>query len=229
MHYLSHDRWNGYRLMEIITKCRDIGHLVDLADLYWPFISVVTISIEIIWCLFVCVCAGPGKDQEELRRKVENGVKELWYFVRSELKKLALVDTGALQKHVDTLLQDLGHQQRLYTHIQFIIPQEFTHIDSRQVCIIKLLFLSNVWGGKIFLIEFMYKYLKNEFLWWQSWIFSSYNSSLQCHMILQKSFYADLLLKKHLLLLLLLLFKTFVLLNIFLYTVLKKCQPFLLT
>ncbi|XP_016140525.1 alpha-(1,6)-fucosyltransferase-like [Sinocyclocheilus grahami] len=55
---------------------------------------------------------GPGKDQEELRRKVENGVRELWYFVRSELKKLALVETGALQKHVDTLLQDLGHQQR---------------------------------------------------------------------------------------------------------------------
>uniref|UniRef100_A0A8C1VDE2 Fucosyltransferase 8a (alpha (1,6) fucosyltransferase) n=1 Tax=Cyprinus carpio TaxID=7962 RepID=A0A8C1VDE2_CYPCA len=55
---------------------------------------------------------GPGKDQEELRRKVENGVRELWYFVRSELKKLTLVETGALQKHVDTLLQDLGHQQR---------------------------------------------------------------------------------------------------------------------
>ncbi|XP_052009724.1 alpha-(1,6)-fucosyltransferase-like [Xyrauchen texanus] len=55
---------------------------------------------------------GPGKDQEELRRKVENGVRELWYFVRSEVKKLALVETGALQKHVDTLQQDLGHQQR---------------------------------------------------------------------------------------------------------------------
>ncbi|XP_051724416.1 alpha-(1,6)-fucosyltransferase [Ctenopharyngodon idella] len=55
---------------------------------------------------------GPGKDQEELRRKVENGVRELWYFVRSEVKKLALVETGALQKHVDTLLQDMGHQQR---------------------------------------------------------------------------------------------------------------------
>ncbi|KAI2654490.1 Alpha-(1,6)-fucosyltransferase [Labeo rohita] len=55
---------------------------------------------------------GPGKDQEELRRKVENGVRELWYFVRSELKKVGQVEAGALQKHVDTLLQDLGHQQR---------------------------------------------------------------------------------------------------------------------
>jgi len=63
------------------------------------------------------MCAGPGKDQEELRRKVENGVRELWYFVRSEVKKVGLVETGALQKHVDTLLQDLGHQQRLYTQI----------------------------------------------------------------------------------------------------------------
>lgn len=60
--------------------------------------------------------AGPGKDQEELRRKVENGVRELWYFVRSEVKKLPQVETGAQQKHVDTLLQDLGHQQRLYTY-----------------------------------------------------------------------------------------------------------------
>lgn len=68
----------------------------------------------------LCVCAGPGKDQEELRRKVENGVRELWYFVRSEVKKLALVETGALQKHVDTLLQDMGHQQRLYTHTHYI-------------------------------------------------------------------------------------------------------------
>ncbi len=75
-------------------------------------------------CVCVCVCAGPGKDQEELRRKVENGVKELWYLVRSELKKLALVDTGAPQKHVDTLLQDLGHQQRLYTHIHFMYTPE---------------------------------------------------------------------------------------------------------
>lgn len=66
---------------------------------------------------WVCVIpAGPGKDQEELRRKVENGVRELWYFVRSEVKKLPQVETGALQKHVDTLLQDLGHQQRLYTY-----------------------------------------------------------------------------------------------------------------
>ncbi|XP_052001997.1 alpha-(1,6)-fucosyltransferase-like [Xyrauchen texanus] len=55
---------------------------------------------------------GPGKDQEELRRKVENGVRELWYFIRSEVKKLPLVETAALQKHADSLQQELGHQQR---------------------------------------------------------------------------------------------------------------------
>lgn len=55
---------------------------------------------------------GPGKDHEELRRKVENGVRELWYFVRNEVKKLPLMETGAMHKHVDTLMQDLGHQQR---------------------------------------------------------------------------------------------------------------------
>ncbi|XP_036419608.1 alpha-(1,6)-fucosyltransferase [Colossoma macropomum] len=55
---------------------------------------------------------GPGRNQEELRRKTENGLRELWYFVRSEVKKLAHVETGELQKHIDVLLQDLGHQQR---------------------------------------------------------------------------------------------------------------------
>ncbi|XP_067099820.1 alpha-(1,6)-fucosyltransferase [Osmerus mordax] len=55
---------------------------------------------------------GPGRNQEELRRKVETGVKELWYFVRSEVKKLGSMESSALQKHTDTLLQDLGHQQR---------------------------------------------------------------------------------------------------------------------
>ncbi|XP_066550555.1 alpha-(1,6)-fucosyltransferase isoform X2 [Amia ocellicauda] len=56
--------------------------------------------------------AGPGKNHEMLRRKIENGVKELWYFVRSELKKLTHMEAGDLQKHTDGLLEDLGHQQR---------------------------------------------------------------------------------------------------------------------
>ncbi|XP_077075648.1 alpha-(1,6)-fucosyltransferase [Siphateles boraxobius] len=55
---------------------------------------------------------GPGRGQEELRRKVENGVKELWYFIRSEIQKLSHINPTDRQKHTDTLLQDLGHQQR---------------------------------------------------------------------------------------------------------------------
>ena len=50
--------------------------------------------------------------QEELRRRVENGVKELWYFVRSEVKKLSLMEASEKQKYADALLQDLGHQER---------------------------------------------------------------------------------------------------------------------
>ena len=69
-------------------------------------------------CMCVCACAGPGRNQEELRRKVDTGVKELWYFVRSEVKKLGSMESSALQKHTDTLLQDLGHQQRSDTHTQ---------------------------------------------------------------------------------------------------------------
>ncbi|XP_073672812.1 alpha-(1,6)-fucosyltransferase-like [Garra rufa] len=55
---------------------------------------------------------GPGREQEELRRKVENGVKELWYFIRSEIQKLSHGDPSDRQKHSEALLQDLGHQQR---------------------------------------------------------------------------------------------------------------------
>ncbi|XP_051954497.1 alpha-(1,6)-fucosyltransferase [Xyrauchen texanus] len=55
---------------------------------------------------------GPGRDQEELRRKVENGVRELWYFIRSEIQKLSHVNPTERQKQTDMLLQDLGHQQR---------------------------------------------------------------------------------------------------------------------
>lgn len=39
-------------------------------------------------------------------------MKEFWYFVRSEVKKLANVDPGERQKYADALLQDLGHQER---------------------------------------------------------------------------------------------------------------------
>ncbi|XP_051500318.1 alpha-(1,6)-fucosyltransferase-like [Myxocyprinus asiaticus] len=55
---------------------------------------------------------GPGREQEELRRKVENGVRELWYFIRSEIQKLSHIKPTEQQKHTDMLLQDLGHQQR---------------------------------------------------------------------------------------------------------------------
>uniref|UniRef100_A0A8C7FLY4 Alpha-(1,6)-fucosyltransferase n=1 Tax=Oncorhynchus kisutch TaxID=8019 RepID=A0A8C7FLY4_ONCKI len=56
--------------------------------------------------------SGPGPTQEELRRRVENGVRELWYFVRSEVKSLGHVEAGERPRQADTLLQDLGHQQR---------------------------------------------------------------------------------------------------------------------
>ncbi|XP_073789892.1 alpha-(1,6)-fucosyltransferase isoform X4 [Danio rerio] len=55
---------------------------------------------------------GPGREQEELRRKVENGVRELWYFIHSEIQKLSHVNPTDRQKQTDALLQDLGHQQR---------------------------------------------------------------------------------------------------------------------
>ncbi|XP_031437164.1 alpha-(1,6)-fucosyltransferase isoform X1 [Clupea harengus] len=55
---------------------------------------------------------GPGQEHEELRRKIENGVRELWYFFRSEVKKLGHTEGTIRHRHTDNLLQDLGHQQR---------------------------------------------------------------------------------------------------------------------
>eukprot|EP00061_Rhincodon_typus_P015965 g43928.t1 len=54
---------------------------------------------------------GPGKEHEELRRKIENGVKELWFFVQSEIKKVKHLQGEEAQRHADALLENLGHQQ----------------------------------------------------------------------------------------------------------------------
>ncbi|XP_072555146.1 alpha-(1,6)-fucosyltransferase isoform X2 [Paramormyrops kingsleyae] len=66
---------------------------------------------------------GPGKNHEVLRRKIENGVKELWFLVRSEVRKLSQAQPGDLQRHAGVLLQDLGHQQRSIMTDLFLLSQ----------------------------------------------------------------------------------------------------------
>ncbi|CAM9841230.1 alpha-(1,6)-fucosyltransferase [Lampetra fluviatilis] len=56
--------------------------------------------------------AGPGTDHELLRRKVENGIKEFWFFVRSELKKMQHDAGDHPKEKITMMLQDMGHQQR---------------------------------------------------------------------------------------------------------------------
>lgn len=58
---------------------------------------------------------GLGKDHEILRRRIENGAKELWFFLQSELKKLKNLEGNELQTRIDEFLSDLGHQER-YLH-----------------------------------------------------------------------------------------------------------------
>nr|XP_054369915.1 alpha-(1,6)-fucosyltransferase [Mirounga angustirostris] len=55
---------------------------------------------------------GLGKDHEILRRRIENGAKELWFFLQSELKKLKNLEGNVLQRHADEFLSDLGHHER---------------------------------------------------------------------------------------------------------------------
>ncbi|XP_012511492.1 PREDICTED: alpha-(1,6)-fucosyltransferase [Propithecus coquereli] len=55
---------------------------------------------------------GLGKDHEILRRRIENGAKELWFFLQSELKKLKNLEGNELQRYTDQFLLDLGHHER---------------------------------------------------------------------------------------------------------------------
>lgn len=63
--------------------------------------------------------AGLGKDHEILRRRIENGAKELWFFLQSELKKLKNLEGNELQRHVDEFLSDLGHHERYTFYFTF--------------------------------------------------------------------------------------------------------------
>lgn len=63
--------------------------------------------------------AGLGKDHEILRRRIENGAKELWFFLQSELKKLKNLEGNELQRHVDEFLSDLGDHERYPFYFTF--------------------------------------------------------------------------------------------------------------
>lgn len=63
--------------------------------------------------------AGLGKDHEILRRRIENGAKELWFFLQSELKKLKNLEGSVLQRHADEFLSDLGHHERCCSFFTF--------------------------------------------------------------------------------------------------------------
>lgn len=62
--------------------------------------------------LILILTGGLGKDHEILRRRIENGAKELWFFLQSELKKLKKLEGSELQRRIDEFLSDLGHQER---------------------------------------------------------------------------------------------------------------------
>lgn len=47
-----------------------------------------------------------------MRRRIENGAKELWFFLQSELKKLRNLEGSEFQRHIDELLSDVGNHER---------------------------------------------------------------------------------------------------------------------
>ncbi len=50
----------------------------------------------------------PNLDHEKLRRKVENGVREMWFYMRAQLKKVkAMVkDSTNIVSKVNNILED---------------------------------------------------------------------------------------------------------------------------
>lgn len=69
------------------------------------------------------IVTGMGKDHEIIRRAIENGAKEFWYFVQNEVKKLKNVERNELQRHMDEILVDMGHQQRSVMTDLFYLSQ----------------------------------------------------------------------------------------------------------
>lgn len=56
---------------------------------------------------------GPSRDHEVLRRKIDNGVSEMWYYIKAELNKLKEVSSvDKVRERVSEMLVDAGHHQR---------------------------------------------------------------------------------------------------------------------
>ena len=87
-------------LFNVLILAQIIGNF--LSSEYWKYITLYSLS------------AGLGKDHEILRRRIENGAKELWFFLQSELKKLKNLEGSELQRHADEFLSDLGHHERYF-------------------------------------------------------------------------------------------------------------------
>ena len=53
-----------------------------------------------------------GSRHERLRRRINNGVKEMWYYLGSELKKLKNGANEAIIKQIDDTLENGAEHQR---------------------------------------------------------------------------------------------------------------------
>ena len=63
--------------------------------------------------LFTDISDGPSLQQESARRKVDNDVKEFWYYLRSELHKLqSKSENSSLRTKIDMLLNMSTYYQK---------------------------------------------------------------------------------------------------------------------
>ncbi|XP_077866005.1 alpha-(1,6)-fucosyltransferase-like [Saccoglossus kowalevskii] len=61
----------------------------------------------------VSLHSGPSPDHEKLRRRIDNGVTEIWYYIKSKLNKIKKTsDKDQIDEQIDEILVDGGDQQR---------------------------------------------------------------------------------------------------------------------
>ncbi len=57
----------------------------------------------------------PAREKEILRRKIDNGVTDMWFYINAELNKLTefVTDIPVARDRINEMLEVAGHRQRL--------------------------------------------------------------------------------------------------------------------
>lgn len=77
-------------------------------------------------------CGEPSREYEHIRRKIDNGVVELWYYMTAQLNKLKGKLEPEQKKEVERILENGGHQKRSIITDVFNLSQYDGYEDWRK-------------------------------------------------------------------------------------------------